>query len=66
MCIQLTFCFPFLQYLEENMKAVDVKLTSDEIAELRDIAIQADQLPGDRYTPVYMAALFVDSPELKE
>lgn len=39
-----------IKYLEENTAAVNVKLTNEEVQELRDYA-NATELPGDRYPP---------------
>lgn len=37
-----------IKYLEENVKAVDVKLTADEVAEVRRLA-EGTEIPGNRY-----------------
>lgn len=37
-----------IKYLEDNVKAVDVKLSAEELADLRKYA-EATDLPGDRY-----------------
>ena len=53
-----------LNYLEENIKAIDVQLTSDEEKEIRKIVDSVGGSKGDRYPPYMMAVLFGDSPEL--
>ncbi len=54
-----------LQYLEENVKAVNVKLTQEELQEVRDVAKKADATLGERYPVAAMALMFGDTPELK-
>ncbi|KAJ6789045.1 hypothetical protein PWT90_08416 [Aphanocladium album] len=48
-----------VKYLEDNINAVNVKLTADEIAELRKYA-EATDLPGERY-PAGFGSIFRDS-----
>ncbi|OAR01205.1 hypothetical protein LLEC1_00169 [Akanthomyces lecanii] len=47
------------KYLEENVKALNVKLSADEVAELRKYA-EATELPGDRY-PTSFGTVFRDA-----
>ncbi|EIN05498.1 Aldo/keto reductase [Punctularia strigosozonata HHB-11173 SS5] len=54
-----------LKYLKENLGAVDVKLTPEEVKEVKEIAHKADATQGDRYPPFMMKALFADTPEWK-
>ena len=53
-----------IKYLEENIAALDVKLTSSEDAEIRK-AVQNAEVHGDRYPEQMRGALFSDTPELK-
>jgi len=53
-----------LQYLKENLGALKIKLTPDEIAEVREIARKADAVHGDRYPAYAMENLFADTPPL--
>ena len=53
-----------IKYLEENMAALDVKLTSSESAEIRK-AVESAEVHGQRYPEQMMGALFADTPELK-
>lgn len=46
------------------MGALDVKLTAEEVADMRAIAEEAENVPGDRYAKSSMDGLFIDSPEL--
>ena len=53
-----------IKYLEENMAALSVELTSSETAEIRE-AVDNTQVHGERYPEQMSASLFADSPELK-
>lgn len=53
-----------IKYLEENLAALDVKLTSSENAEIRK-AVESAEVHGQRYPEQMMGALFADTPELK-
>ncbi|KAF8146889.1 NADP-dependent oxidoreductase domain-containing protein [Mycena galopus ATCC 62051] len=50
-----------IKYLEENLGASAVKLTTEDIAAVRQIA-EASEIPGDR--SARMGAMLIDSPEL--
>ena len=50
-----------IKYLEENLGALDVKLTSEEDAEIRT-AVEKAEVYGLRYPERMMAALFADTP----
>ncbi|KAH6711066.1 NADP-dependent oxidoreductase domain-containing protein [Leptodontidium sp. MPI-SDFR-AT-0119] len=52
------------KYLEENVAAFEVKLTEDEIAEIRKI-VEAAEVSGGRYPEIYVSELFRDTPALK-
>ncbi|KAJ8489816.1 hypothetical protein ONZ45_g13429 [Pleurotus djamor] len=54
-----------VKYVKENADAVNVKLTEDELKEVRAIVAQADAAQGDRYPSYLMPVLFGDTPELK-
>ena len=53
-----------IKYLEENMGALNVKLTSSENAEIRK-AVENAVTHGERYPAPMMGALFADTVELK-
>lgn len=40
-----------IKYLEENVAAVNITLTPEEIKEIRKASEIVDKLPGDRYPP---------------
>ena len=49
-----------VKYLEENMGALNVQLTSSENAEIRK-AIEGAEVHGERYPPAMMGSLFKDT-----
>ena len=53
-----------IKYLEENIAALNVKLTSSENAEIRK-AVENAEVHGLRYPEQMMGGLFADTPELK-
>lgn len=53
-----------VKYLEENVKAVEVQLTKEEVAEIRSVIESAGGGKGERYPAAMMARCFGDSPEL--
>ena len=53
-----------VKYLEENAKAIDVKLSDAEVQEIRDEIEKVGGGSGERYPPAMMARCFGDSPEL--
>jgi aryl-alcohol dehydrogenase-like predicted oxidoreductase len=54
------------KYLEENAKAVEVKLTDDELKEIRSEIDKAGGGKGARYPPAMLSKCLGDSPELKK
>lgn len=52
-----------VKYLEENVGALSVNLTEDEVKEVRDL-IEATEVHGSRYPDVMMNTLFADTPAL--
>ncbi|KAK3361146.1 NADP-dependent oxidoreductase domain-containing protein [Lasiosphaeria ovina] len=52
-----------VKYLEQNTAAASIKLTPEEIKELRRVA-EATNLPGERGPIFFMAPAFGDTPEL--
>ncbi|KAJ7573405.1 NADP-dependent oxidoreductase domain-containing protein [Mycena floridula] len=52
-----------VKYLQENIGAGSVKLTAEEVMELRRVA-EATEIPGDRYGAGYNELTYVDSPAL--
>jgi hypothetical protein len=56
-----------LQYLEENLGALNLNLTEDDLAAVRKQAQDADVAAGgERYPADMVAHLFGDTPELKK
>jgi diketogulonate reductase-like aldo/keto reductase len=54
------------QYLHENMGALKVTLSEEDVAQVRKLVNEADQvLEGNRYPPGHMEMLFQETPELK-
>ncbi|KZP12781.1 Aldo/keto reductase [Athelia psychrophila] len=53
-----------IKYLEENIAAANVKLTAQDLKDIRQAAKDADAAVGDRYPPGYVEQLFVDTPQL--
>ncbi|CAA7257346.1 unnamed protein product [Cyclocybe aegerita] len=53
-----------IKYLKENLDAVKINLSPEEVAEVRKIADEADAAQGFRYPPEHMGLLFADTPEL--
>lgn len=51
-----------LQYAEENLGALKITLTPQEILTIRQ-AITETELTGDQYPPGYMSSLYGDTPE---
>jgi len=54
-----------IKYLEENLKAFDVKLSKDEEDEIRKLVENAE-VHGERYPEAMAGYLFADTPALKE
>ena len=52
-----------IKYLEENMGALEVKLTKEEEQEMREVVDKAE-VHGTRYPESFMSRLFADTPEL--
>ena len=59
----LTVC---LQNLKENLDAVNVRLTPEDIEEVRRVAKEADAAKGPRYPVRLYAVLFADTPPLQQ
>ena len=53
-----------VKYLEENAKAADVRLSPEEVAEVRAAIEKVGGGKGERYPPQLLAKCFGDSPEL--
>ncbi|KAJ3578106.1 hypothetical protein NPX13_g2464 [Xylaria arbuscula] len=53
-----------VKYLEENMKSVELTLTKEEEARIRQAIESVGGSKGDRYAAGAMSVLFGDSPEL--
>jgi aryl-alcohol dehydrogenase-like predicted oxidoreductase len=53
-----------VKYLEENAAAIGVKLSPDEVAEIRAEIEKAGGGKGERYPPAMLSKCFGDSPEL--
>ena len=52
-----------MKYLEENVAAINVKLSAEEEADVRKTIDSVGGSKGSRYPPAMMAVLFGDSPE---
>lgn len=59
----LTAPVSLLQYLEENIPAANVKLTPQDVKDVRQAAKDADAAQGDRYPPGIVEQLFVETPQ---
>ncbi|KAJ3001542.1 hypothetical protein NUW54_g6358 [Trametes sanguinea] len=56
-----------IQNLKENLGALSIKLSPEDVAEIRRAAKAADAAwQGDRYPAELVSLLFVDTPPLKE
>jgi len=53
-----------IKYLEENLGALNVKLTKEEEQEIRKLVENAE-VHGERYPEMMMGHLFADTPPLK-
>ncbi|KAJ7607242.1 Aldo/keto reductase [Roridomyces roridus] len=51
-----------LKYLEENLGATKIKLSKEDEAKVRELAVVADAQQGERYPPGFQETLFVDTP----
>lgn len=54
------------QYLKENLDALRIRLTPEELLEVREVATKADAAKGDRYPPSIIGTLFANTPPLSE
>lgn len=52
-----------IKYLEENVGAKDVKLSPEEVQEIRK-EIEKTEIIGARYPPAFEGHSFADTPEL--
>jgi aryl-alcohol dehydrogenase-like predicted oxidoreductase len=52
-----------IKYVEENLGALDVKLTKEEEKEIRDLVEKAE-VHGSRYAAAALGHLFADTPSL--
>lgn len=52
-----------VKYLEENLGALEVKLTQEEVQEVRDL-VESAEVHGTRYPAALLATLFASTPEL--
>lgn len=52
-----------IKYLEENLGALNVELSAEELASIRK-AIESAEVHGTRYPQAMLGALFADTPEL--
>lgn len=50
--------------MDENLGAVKVKLSTEDVAAVRKLAVEADAQHGERYPPGIAGVLFVDTPAL--
>ncbi|KAF8176436.1 NADP-dependent oxidoreductase domain-containing protein [Mycena galopus ATCC 62051] len=54
-----------IKYLEENLAAVKISLSPEDVAAVRKLAVDADAQQGERYPPGLAEVLFVDTPALE-
>ncbi|KAJ7922672.1 NADP-dependent oxidoreductase domain-containing protein [Mycena leptocephala] len=54
-----------LKYLEENLAAVKVALSAEDVTAIRKLAVDADAQQGGRYPPGLLEVMFVDTPALE-
>lgn len=54
-----------VKYLDENLGALNVKLTKEELAQIRDLIEKSNATKGDRYPAWGMGLAYADTPELK-
>lgn len=52
------------QYLSDNLASFNVKLSAEDVAAVRALALQADAGHRHRYPPAFAKLLFADTPEL--
>ena len=52
-----------IRYLEENLGALEVRLTGEEEREIRKV-VEGAEVHGTRYPEAFMSRLFADTPEL--
>ena len=55
-----------VKYLQENAEAVNVKISDQEMTEIRKAIEAIGGMQGERYPAAMMAACFGDSPELSK
>ncbi|KAJ8473792.1 hypothetical protein ONZ51_g7660 [Trametes cubensis] len=56
-----------IENLKENLRAASIKLSPEDVIEIRKAAVAVDAaMQGDRYPAEMMALLYVDTPPLKE
>ncbi|KIY68339.1 Aldo/keto reductase [Cylindrobasidium torrendii FP15055 ss-10] len=56
-----------LKYLEDNVGATNVKLSPEDVQEIRKVSEETTRgLPRERYIPMLMDQVYVDSPPLKQ
>lgn len=53
------------KYLKENLGALNIKLTPEDVDEVRKVAQAADAARGSRYPDAAMAVILGDTPELQ-
>ncbi|KAJ7779071.1 Aldo/keto reductase [Mycena metata] len=51
-----------IKYLEENLAAIKITLSDEDVAAIRQLAVEADAQQGERYPPALPQVLFVDTP----
>ena len=49
---------------EENLGAINVKLSPEDLTAVREVAEGANATQGDRYPPAFMEVHFADTPAL--
>ena len=52
--------------MKQNLASLDIKLSPEDLEEVRKIAVAADATHGTRYPAEVMHLIFADTPPLKE
>ncbi|KIL64883.1 hypothetical protein M378DRAFT_162750 [Amanita muscaria Koide BX008] len=53
-----------IKYLKENLAAAQIKLTTEEVEQVREVATRSDASSVPRYAPQYLKLSFADTPPL--
>ena len=62
----LRLYYHYMQNLKENLGSLKVRLTPEDVAEVRKYADAANATVGDRYPRSLQHSLFIDTPPLQK